>query len=167
MFVQEIEKDGCKVTVMPTKSPSQVYQADCPSNVWKKIGKLANYDGKRLFGIEHNLTKVLTDNLQVPFCTLADWNNEFLLQNVYQYHLKKRIKADINWRGLLQRWQDQGSHIIELTGYLKDIYPIGYIINERELTAWRCMLRHIGCTSIIPCSNRESKVSISFCDYKY
>ena len=59
-----------------------------------------------LFGIEHNLTQILVYNLQIPSCTLADWNNEVVLYQIYHYHLKKRTKADINWRGLLQKWQN-------------------------------------------------------------
>ena len=50
--------------------------------------------------------------------------------------------------------------MIELHSNLKQLYPIDYKFNERELTAWRIMLRNIGCHDITPFSKQGSKVRI-------
>ncbi|PKC15139.1 hypothetical protein RhiirA5_349512, partial [Rhizophagus irregularis] len=54
----------------------------------------------------------------------------------FNYHFKKRVlTASINWKNLFIKWQIKKSSIIELTQKLKEIYPVGYIIKDREFRA--------------------------------
>ncbi|RIA84227.1 hypothetical protein C1645_784549, partial [Glomus cerebriforme] len=52
---------------------------------------------------------------------------------------------DLVWKKIFR--QEQGT-IIELYSNLKLLYPTNYQLSERELNAWRIMLRNIGCQNI-------------------
>jgi len=52
--------------------------------------------------------------------------------------------------------------IIELHEQLDLLYPNGYIFSEREIRAWRAMLRATGCVNIIPFDKNESEVGYYF-----
>jgi hypothetical protein len=86
------------------------------------------------------------------------WNNEMLLNNIFNYNLRKRTISNINWQQFFQLWLAQKSTIIELCGMLKKIYLPDYLYNERELRAWRTMLRTTGCTEVTPFSKDQSEV---------
>jgi hypothetical protein len=62
----------------------------------------------------------------------------------------------VDLRNFLSKWQEQGT-IIELYSNLKQLYPTNYQLSERELNAWRIMLRSIGCHNIT-FLKQESKV---------
>lgn len=51
--------------------------------------------------------------------------------------------------------------IIELHSNLKQLYPLDHKFSERELNAWRIMLRNIGCHDVTPFSKQASKVNIN------
>ncbi|CAB4488471.1 unnamed protein product [Rhizophagus irregularis] len=53
---------------------------------------------------------------------------------------------------------NQKSSIIELTQKLKEIYPVGYIIKDREFRAWKALLRHAGCIKITPFEKEDSEL---------
>ena len=74
--------------------------------------------------------------------------------------MKKRALTSINWKNLFIKWQNQESNIIELTQQLKEMYPTGYVIKEREFRAWKAFLHHAGCTRITPFEKEKSKVTI-------
>ena len=97
--------------------------------------------------------------IKIPSCSLSDWNNDVLMEKVFSYHLKRRTISNVDWCKFLSKWREQGT-IIELHSNLKQLYPIDYKFNERELTAWRIMLRNIGCHDITPFSKQDSKVRI-------
>ena len=103
-----------------------------------------------MFGIDNEYTQALISQLQIPSCISEEWNDVFLLQQIFEYHLKKRTKSDINWLGFIKNWKNQQSKIIELRTSLMQVYGSKYQINSRELYAWKTMLRHMGCVEITP-----------------
>ncbi|CAB4375749.1 unnamed protein product [Rhizophagus irregularis] len=63
--------------------------------VWKKIEVLQNWDGKTLFGINHEKTQNLVNILRTPSCTINEWNNEIMMTQLYKQHLYKFTPASI------------------------------------------------------------------------
>ena len=112
-----------------------------------------------LFGIDNTMTQRLIQTINIPSCSLSDWDNDVLMEKVFSYHLKRQTISNINWRKFLSKWREQET-IIELHSSLKQLYPMDYEFNERELNAWRQMLRYIRCYDITPFSNQDSKVKI-------
>lgn len=165
LFLQEFEEDVCKVTIMQKTTFENVYYGNTPDLVWErifheqgtKIAKLMILTGKVLFGIENTITQRLIQAIEIPSCLLSDWNNDVLTEKVFSYHLKRRTISNVNWRGFLKKWQEQET-IIELHSNLKQLYPTNYQFNERELNAWRIMLRKMGCHDITPFSRQNSAV---------
>ncbi len=143
----------------------RIYYGSTPDLVWKeifreqgtKIAKLMAFTGRMLFGINNTLTQQLIDAIKIPSCSLNDWNNDVLIEEIFSYHLKRRTNSYINWRDFLNKWWKQGT-IIELHSNLKQLYPTNYQLNERELNAWRTMLYHIGCHNITPFLRQESEI---------
>ena len=113
----------------------------------------------KLFGIDNEYTQALINQLQIPSCTLEEWNNSSLLQQIFEYHLKKRTKSDVNWMGFIENWKNQQSNIIELQTSLMQLYESTYQMNSRELCAWRSMFRHMGCVEITPYNKDQCEVS--------
>ena len=79
------------------------------------------------------MTQKAINAQQIPTCLPTFWNNETLMDNIFNYHLRKRTLSNINWRQLFQNWLAQESTIIELCEALKKIYPPNYLHDEREL----------------------------------
>jgi hypothetical protein len=158
LFFQEFDDEEAIVRVYKEFQEICVFRDTNPNLVWKKIGILTKFKGSTLFGLEHNKIKLVIDREKIPYCTIDDWDNEEIMNKVFNYHLKKRVLMSINWKNLFIEWQNQISSIIELTQKLKEIYPVGYIIEDRELRAWKALLRHAGCTKITPFKKEESKV---------
>src|SRR5207244_5620286 len=104
----------------------------------------------KLFDIDKEYTQTIINQLQIPSCTLKEWDNMPLLQEIFEYHLRRRTKADVNWMGFIENWKNQQSKIIELPTSLTKLYGSNYQVNLRELCAWRSMLRHMGCIEITP-----------------
>jgi hypothetical protein len=65
----------------------------------------------------------------------------------------------VDWHNFLDEWREQGT-IIKLHSNLKQLYPIDHQLSERELNAWRMILRNIGCHNITPFLKQELKVKI-------
>ena len=72
--------------------------------------------------------------------------------------MRKRTLSNIDWQQFFQLWLTQKSTIIELREMLKKIYPPDYLYSERELRAWRAMLKAAGCTEVTPFSKDQSEV---------
>ena len=167
LFLQEFDDDVCKVTIMYKTEVEQIYCESSPDLVWErifseqgtKIAKLKIFTGRVLFGIENTIAQRLIQAIKIPSCSLSDWSNSELVEKVFSYHLKRRTISNIDWREFLSKWREQGT-IIELYSNLKQLYPIDYKFSERELNAWRIMLRNIGCHDITPFSKQDSKVKI-------
>jgi hypothetical protein len=81
------------------------------------------------------------------------------MKPVFDYHLKRRTLANINWHQFFISWAESDITIIDLKSYLKAMYPHNYNFDEREFRAWRAMLRASGCTDVTPWSRDESEVN--------
>jgi hypothetical protein len=71
-----------------------------------------------LFDINNLHVQKLISKLRATLCILEEWNNKAILQQVFQYNLKKQIRLDINWIEFIQNWRDKESEIIELYTFL-------------------------------------------------
>ena len=167
LFLQEFDEDVCRVTIMYKTEVEKTYCESTPDLVWEKIfseqgtkiAKLKTFTGRVLFGIENTITQRLIQATKIPSCSLSDWDSDVLMEKVFSYHLKRRTISNVDCHKFLSKWQEQGT-IIELHSNLKQLYPIDYKFSERELSAWRMMLRNIGCHDITPFSRQDSKVRI-------
>ncbi|RIB23891.1 hypothetical protein C2G38_2169971 [Gigaspora rosea] len=81
------------------------------------------------------------------------------MTNIYNYHLKCCIMANINWYQFFSNWLEQPNTIIELRSALQLIYPIEHEIGEREFRAWKAILKNVGCFDITPYEKDQSNVS--------
>ncbi|CAG8790751.1 18268_t:CDS:2, partial [Cetraspora pellucida] len=96
----------------------------------------------------------------VPTCLPKNWSNYELMRFLFDYHLKRRTLADINWHNLFLNWHESQTNIIELYSSLGDIYPPNYQFSDREIGAWCTMLRASGCHNITPWTSEESKYQL-------
>ncbi|CAB4401609.1 unnamed protein product [Rhizophagus irregularis] len=129
-FVQEIEDNECVVQIHTDDTLVKTFSAIDPDEVWLCIGRLSNYSGKNLFGLENSYTQICIQQAQIPSCTVLDWIFEDVLESLYKYHLKKRISYEIKWRDLFDKWLNQKSDILELRKAILDLYPPDYEINN-------------------------------------
>ncbi|RHZ78940.1 hypothetical protein Glove_153g65 [Diversispora epigaea] len=81
------------------------------------------------------------------------------MNSLYEYHLKKRTIASVNWLQLFKEWESCGN-IIEINTALTRLYPKKYKFTDREIQAWSSMLKAARCTNITPFNN-----SISMCKF--
>ncbi len=164
LFVQQIHQRHCSITLYQNEQIKFKYSGKNPDEVWKeawkKLGILQNWDGKTLFGISHAKTQNMINILRTPSCTINEWNNETIMTQLYKHHLYKFTPANTPWYEFLLDWKEQKCNTIELYSALKHIYPEGYQFKERELRAWKALLRSIGCTNITPFDKDISEVKV-------
>src|SRR6266542_2006647 len=60
-----------------------------------------------------------------------------------------------DWTKLFTNWYKQNNTIIQFPDILFQIYPTNYHFQEKELNAWRAMLRASGCTNITPFTKKQ------------
>ncbi|POG66256.1 hypothetical protein GLOIN_2v1879980 [Rhizophagus irregularis DAOM 181602=DAOM 197198] len=130
VFVQELEDDNCQVTIYSGNEICNIYVDNNPELVWKEVAILQQYEGKELFGLENNKIQQLV--LSTP-------------------------SSIINWQLLFNDWRSETSTIIELRTQFKKLYPFNHNINDRELHAWKSMLKNVGCTKITPFTKEQSE----------
>ena len=103
--------------------------------------------GDTLFVINHTITLDRINQARHQLhhlpnkCTLADWNNEIIMENLYELYLKRNIRRSVEWHQVFQNWIQQKSNIIELYTHLGKIYDLDYEFQERELQVWYILLR--------------------------
>ncbi|CAH1770922.1 5660_t:CDS:2, partial [Entrophospora sp. SA101] len=61
--------------------------------------------------------------------------------------------------GILSKYTDQKSEVIELYTKLSEIYPPGHKFSKHEIEAWYSMLRSTSCKNITPFPRKESYVT--------
>ncbi|CAG8704600.1 12645_t:CDS:1, partial [Racocetra fulgida] len=74
LFLQEIEEDVCKVTIIQKAEIKKLYYDYTPNLVWEKIHneleikitELSKFTGQILFGIENNITQQKLQLLEIP-----------------------------------------------------------------------------------------------------
>ncbi|CAB4435616.1 unnamed protein product [Rhizophagus irregularis] len=158
LFLQKIESKNYCIEVFQKKERIAYYIDISPTEVWKKTGILKNYNGNVLFGIEHPITiNVLKNYEKLPICSVNEWDNIEIITQAFEQHLKRRTIADLNWHKFFIEWKEQESSIIEFMTHLKPLYPPNYEFTDRELRAWRKMMKSVGCTNITPYKKEESK----------
>ncbi|RHZ82295.1 hypothetical protein Glove_109g253 [Diversispora epigaea] len=157
IFVSRFEEKKCIVEIYQESILKKQFFDKTPDEVWKKIGLLQKFTGVQLFGLDNPIIEKLIQQYQVPKCTPDDWNNEFILKQLFDYYVKRRTIANADWRSFFKTWNESENPVIELEPSLCAIYPSGYEFNDRELGAWKTMLHAIGATNITPWSQEESQ----------
>jgi len=150
LYVQNFTDKRCNLTIYEENQLRTIVCGKTPADVWSIVDHKPRFDANKLFGIDNEYTQALINQLQIPSCTSKDWDDKIILQQIFEYHLKKRTKSNLNWMGFIENWKNQQSEIIELGTSLTQLYGSDYQINSRELCAWKSMLRHMGCVEITP-----------------
>ena len=68
---------------------------------------------------------------------LTDWNNEIIMEHLYELYLKRNIRRSVEWRQVFQNWMQQKSHIIEL-------YIVFYTWPGNSLFTYKYVIRNPG-----------------------
>ena len=124
------------------------------------MGQIKKIQGIQLFGLEHPLTKKILSESRVPKCDARFWDNINIMNHLYNYYLRRQTKSDILWHQFFITWKNNPSTIIEFSSSLAKLYPPEYAFKERELRAWRAMLKAAGCHNVTPFESDESKISL-------
>ncbi|PKC55057.1 hypothetical protein RhiirA1_429680, partial [Rhizophagus irregularis] len=45
-----------------------------PADVWSQVDYKPEFDANKLFGVDNEYTQTLISELQIPSCTLEEWN---------------------------------------------------------------------------------------------
>ena len=122
LYVQNFTDKKCILTVYEENELQTIICGKNPTDVWSNIDRKPKFDANKLFGIDNKYTQILIGQLRIPSCTLEEWNDILLLQQIFEYHLKKRTKSDINWLGFIKNWKNQQNEIIELRTSLMQVY---------------------------------------------
>ncbi|RHZ78757.1 hypothetical protein Glove_156g30 [Diversispora epigaea] len=144
-FIHVFRKERCTIVQKFVKNKSVVeiwnniikisqYEGNSPVDVWQKVGILKKYRGTQLFGLEHTYTQSVLQQSHIPKCQPSQWNNEKLMNRLYEYHLKRRTIVEINWLQLFKQWESS-EYIIEINITLSNLYPKKYQFNNREMQA--------------------------------
>jgi hypothetical protein len=162
IFVSRIEEKKCIVEIYRDSTLIKQFMGTTPNEVWEKTGQLKKFTGIQLFGLDSPITKDLIQQHRIPICTPDDWNDESILNQLFDYYVKRRTVANANWKCFFTNWTKSKNPIIELEPALRAAYPKGYEFSERELGAWQTMLKAAGATNITPWSCEESQVNVTF-----
>jgi hypothetical protein len=163
LFVQKKNStNNYEIEIFQKKEKIITYNDISPTEIWRKIGILKKYNGDTLFGINHPATIEAFEKYQdPPICNAMQWNNIEIMTEAFDRCLKKKIAVvGIDWYKFFISWKEQKATIIELTSHLKKIYPSEHVFTDRELNAWRKMMKKVGCVEITPYKRNELKVSI-------
>ncbi len=158
IFVSTIEGEDCILEIYQDYKVQKRFVANSPNEVWKISKFIKQYEGIKLFGLENLLTQKLIQKNLKPTCSSEDWCNISFLKPIYDYNLKRRTLANVEWYQFFESWAKSKNPIIEFKSSLEELYPRGYEFSERELGAWKTMLRAAGCHDITPWSSNESEV---------
>ncbi|CAG8786956.1 11995_t:CDS:2, partial [Gigaspora rosea] len=131
IFVQEFDDYECKVTIYSGKNIIATFIDDNPDLVWKKIGLLHQFNGKQPFELQETNTQHFIQAALIPSCTSDDWTNNNIIT--------------------------KSTGIIELHSALRNLYPTGYEVKDRELQAWKAILKNGRYTEITPFGKKESE----------
>ncbi|GBC47353.1 uncharacterized protein OCT59_002046 [Rhizophagus irregularis] len=122
LYVQTFTAKKCILTVYEDNKLRKIICGKTPADVWSQVDYKPKFDANKLFGVDNEYTQTLISKLQIPSCTPEEWNNLPLLQQIFEYHLKKRTISDVNWMGFIENWKNQQSEIIELRISLMQLY---------------------------------------------
>jgi hypothetical protein len=157
-FIQRIINDKFIIEVWHENELLKEIKKNNPNDAWKELGILNKHEGKKISGLNNNITSMILEELKTLACTPNDWEDVDLMQKIFDYYLKKKTIANIGWYNFFYQWHKQDSSMIELCSSLEKMYPLDHRFSDRELQAWNAMLRAVGCTNITPFSNKISPV---------
>jgi hypothetical protein len=157
LFIQSFDDKGYHIQICD--GPTCVAQFNGPdaTTVWEQTGILTQHDGNLLFGLENATTKEVLSQDRSPKCTPDDWIDSEIMEQAYNYYVKRRTISNIAWRSFFAEWREEQT-IIELWSTLAKFYPHNYGLTVREKRAWRAMLSGVGCTNVTPFSRMVSQV---------
>ncbi len=160
LFFQTINENGCSSYVYKDNKLSEEFHGSDPNSVWEKIDKLKEWSGMTLFGLDNSIVKEKLEQARKLLCFHNEWHDYSKMEKIFRYHLHKRTCSQVNWYSLFQEWKEDNCQIIELHSRLTLLYPDDYNFSEREVRAWRAMLRATGCVNITPFDKKESEVGL-------
>lgn len=158
-FFQKIVDNKFIVEIWYENNLLKKIEKERPNDAWSEVGILAKLKGKEIAGLDNDITKTILGELKALTCTSEKWEDEELMQKIFNHYLKKKTIANVDWCDFFNKWNKQDSTMIELYSSLEKIYPLNHKFSDRELQAWNAMLRAVGCTNITPFSNKISPVS--------
>ncbi|RHZ83505.1 hypothetical protein Glove_91g130 [Diversispora epigaea] len=133
IFVPRFENKKCIVEIYQESVLKKQFIGKTPNEVWQQTGQLQKFTGIQLFGLDNPITKNLIQQHKIPKCILNDWNNENILQQLFNYYIKRRTIASVDWKFFFKTWNESENPVIELELSLCTIYPSGYKFSKREL----------------------------------
>ena len=80
------------------------------------------------------------------------------MKSIFDFHLKRRTIANLDWYQLFIKWEEQESPLIELYNELNKIYNEKHEFSARELSAWQTFLRAVGTHNVSSWSSNECQV---------
>jgi hypothetical protein len=76
--------------------------------------QIQKYSGTQLFGLDNLVIQKLILKYRVPTCKLTDWQDQTIMIPIFNYHLKKRTLANVNWHNFFISWAESNITIIDL-----------------------------------------------------
>jgi hypothetical protein len=156
LFVSKIEEKSCVLEIYQDQKLKVTIVDKNPIDVWKNSAiTIKNFDGNQLFGIDSHTIKLLNQSQKNPTCSPQEWKNNFIMNSLFNFHLRRRTIININWYQLFVKWDNQESPLIELYNELNKIYPKDHQFSIREMCAWKSFLRAAGANNVTPQSHEE------------
>ena len=167
LICQSIHDTKCQIDIYYQGKRVCTHTGTTPTDVWKRLPILKDFDGKELFGLyDQFVIQAIKKYIDTPYCTSFHWNNPEIMTHAFKTCLKKKISVvNIDWHQFFVEWKQQSTSIIEFSSHLASIYPTEYEITDDILRAWKRMMRYVGCTNITPYKKGESKVNIKLSFY--
>ena len=158
-YIQRIDIDGCHIEIYQDGILKQHFIGTTPNEVWKTSKKLKKFHGTQLFGLEHPLTCQILSEHRTPKCDVTFWHNKDIMNHLFNHYLRRCTISNIQWHEFFIDWKNNPSTIIELHSSLRALYPSKHNFKDRELQAWKAMLKAAGCHEITPFKDDQSKVN--------
>ncbi|RHZ49682.1 hypothetical protein Glove_518g18 [Diversispora epigaea] len=160
LVVQQIHENSFSITVYRNGIQREQVFGQSPEAVWKQMTIRQDNKPLELFGLCDPIVKQeIKNHIALPICTIKDWDNFEIMQPIFEKNLKKKISTiNLGWIQFFLNWKNQKTRIIEFIITLAQIYPSDHQFTERELRAWRRMMKDVGCTNITPFSKDKSQL---------
>jgi hypothetical protein len=163
LFVSKIEEDLCIIEVYQDQKLQTTFTSQNPVDVWKNLESMKKFNGNQLFGIDNDTIKTLNKSQKRPTCSSQEWKDYYIMKSLFDFHLKRRTIANINWHQLFLKWNEQKSPLIELNDELHKMYPENHQFSTREVIAWQTFLHAAGANNVSPWSCEEKVKILLFC----
>ena len=76
LICQSIMDNECRIDIYHQEKKVQVHSGKSPTDVWKKLDILQNFDSKDLYGLCDQLViQSIRKYMNTPYCKSCDWNN--------------------------------------------------------------------------------------------